>query len=124
MKPETASMNKEMISQGDIWLVDFNPTIGDEIKKIRPAVVINSDFATGLDLKIVAPITTWRKDFEKIWWLFKLKPSKQTGLKEDSSANCYQMRCVSVSRFLDKLGSCGKDIEEIVATAQNCLEIV
>jgi mRNA interferase MazF len=117
-------MNNEIISQGDIWLIDFNPTIGDEIKKIRPAVVLNGDFATGLDLKIVAPVTTWRNDFEKIWWLYKLKPTMQTGLKEDSSANCYQMRCVSVSRFLKKLGSCGKDIVEIVATAQNCLEIV
>jgi len=29
--------------RGEIWLVNFDPTVGAEIKKIRPAVVISSD---------------------------------------------------------------------------------
>jgi mRNA interferase MazF len=29
--------------RGEIWLVDFEPTIGSEIKKIRPALVISSE---------------------------------------------------------------------------------
>lgn len=114
----------EEYSQGDVCLVDFNPTKGNEIRKIRPAVIISGDFAVGLDLKIVAPITSWKPDFEKIWWLVKLKPGKETGLEAESVVNCYQMRCVSVERIVKKLGSVGNELENIVATAQNCLEIV
>jgi len=115
-------MKQQTIAHSDIWIVDFNPTKGHEMKKIRHAVVINGDFAIGLDLKIVAPISTWRKDFDRIWWLCKIKADKQNGLTDDSVANCYQMRCVSDIRFVKKIGSCGKIIDEIVATAQNCME--
>ncbi|TAL68664.1 MAG: type II toxin-antitoxin system PemK/MazF family toxin [Bacteroidetes bacterium] len=112
------------IKQGDICLVDFNPTLSDEIKKIRPAIIINGDFAIGLDLKIVAPITTWKNDFEKIWWLYKLVPNKQNGLNVKSAVNCYQIRCISIERIVRKLGNESKELEEIIATAQNCIEIV
>lgn len=111
-------------SQGDVCLIDFNPTKGDEIRKIRPAVIISGDFAVGLDLKIVAPITSWKPDFEKIWWLVKLQPGNESGLDAESAVNCYQMRCVSVERIDKKLGTVGDELENIVATAQNCLEIV
>ena len=29
--------------RGDIWLVDFDPTLGAEIQKTRPALVIQND---------------------------------------------------------------------------------
>lgn len=112
------------VVQGDICLIDFNPTLGDEIKKIRPAIIINGNFAVGLDLKIVAPITTWKNDFEKIWWLYKIVPNKQNGLNVKSAVNCYQMRCISTERIVKKLGNEGKELEEIIATAQNCIEII
>lgn len=110
--------------QGDICLIDFNPTIGDEIKKIRPAIIINGDFAVGLDLKIAAPITSWKSDFEKIWWLVKLKPTTKNGLNTESAVNCYQLRCVSVERIVKKIGCEISELENIVATAQNCLEVI
>lgn len=109
--------------QGDICLVDFAPTIGDEITKIRPAVIISGNFTVGLDLRIVAPITSWKPDFEKIWWLLRLDPDGENGLDAPSAANCYQMRCVSASRIVKVIGRAA-ELEEIIATAQNCLEIV
>ena len=73
-------MKKKILeyAQGDICLIDFNPTKGDEIQKIRPAIIINGDFAVGLDLKIVAPITSWKNEFEKIWWLYS-RSATRTG---------------------------------------------
>ena len=112
------------VVQGDICLVDLNPTLGNEIKKIKPAIIINGNFAVGLDLKIVAPITTWKNDFEKIWWLHKLVPNKQNGLNDKSVVNCYQIRCISTERIVKILGNECKDLEEIIATAQNCIEIL
>ncbi len=29
--------------RGDVWLIDFDPSVGAEIRKLRPAVVINVD---------------------------------------------------------------------------------
>jgi mRNA interferase MazF len=110
--------------QGDICLIDFNPTIGDEIRKIRPSIIINGNFAIGLDLKIVAPITSWKSDFEKIWWLVKLNPTSMNGLDADSAVNCYQLRCVSIERIVKKIGRETSELENIVATSQNCLEVM
>ncbi len=119
-------MKKKVIDyyQGDICQIDFNPTKGDEIRKIRPAIIINGDFAIGLDLKIVAPITNWKPEFEKIWWLVKLTPTGENGLEADGAVNCYQMRCISVERILKKLGRESEGLDNIIATAQNCIEIV
>ena len=49
-------MNKDP-KRGEIWLVNLDPTIGVEIKKTRPAIVINSNIIGKLPLKLVVPIT-------------------------------------------------------------------
>lgn len=43
--------------RGDIWLANFDPTVGAEIKKIRLAVVVSSDGIGKLPIKLIAPIT-------------------------------------------------------------------
>ena len=48
------------INQGEIWLVDFELNIGSEIKKTRPAVVVNHNSLGRFGLKIVVPITEWK----------------------------------------------------------------
>ena len=43
----------------DIYLTDLNPTIGREIKKIRPAVIVSpDDLNDEVDTVIIAPMTT------------------------------------------------------------------
>jgi len=43
----------------DIYLTDLNPTIGKEIKKIRPAVIVSpDDLNDEIDTVIIAPMTT------------------------------------------------------------------
>ena len=43
------------ITRFDIWLVQLDPTIGTEIKKKRPCVVISPDEIALLSTVIVAP---------------------------------------------------------------------
>ena len=45
------------MNRGEIWEIDFNPTKGAEINKIRPAVIISDDNIGVLPLKIIVPIT-------------------------------------------------------------------
>jgi mRNA interferase MazF len=48
-----------MVKQGDIWLVRFDPTVGSEIQKTRPAMVISPAVLNDhLHTVIVAPMTT------------------------------------------------------------------
>lgn len=47
------------IQRGEIWLVDLEPTKGNEIKKTRPCVVLSSDQYRILLLRIVAPTHRW-----------------------------------------------------------------
>lgn len=45
------------ISRGEIWLVNLDPTIGAEIRKTRPVVVISSNAVGTLPIRLVAPLT-------------------------------------------------------------------
>jgi mRNA interferase MazF len=47
------------LEQGDAIEVNFDPTVGHEPQKVRPAVVISSyEFNAGSSLTVIAPITT------------------------------------------------------------------
>ena len=48
-----------MVKRGEIWLVNLDPTIGSEIQKARPCVVISPpEMHNYLRTAIVAPMTT------------------------------------------------------------------
>jgi mRNA interferase MazF len=47
-------------SRGEVWDIRFDPSVGAEIQKIRPAVVISLDSIGRLPLRIVVPITEWK----------------------------------------------------------------
>ena len=47
-----------MVKRGEIWLVNLDPTTGNEIKKSRPCVVVSpSELNDHLRTVIVAPMT-------------------------------------------------------------------
>lgn len=48
-----------MVKRGEIWLVNLDPTIGSEIKKSRPCVVVSPpELNDHLRTVIVAPMTS------------------------------------------------------------------
>ncbi|MEO8656943.1 MAG: type II toxin-antitoxin system PemK/MazF family toxin [Bryobacteraceae bacterium] len=48
-----------MVTRGEIWLVSLDPTVGSEIKKTRPCVVVSpSEMHDHLRTVLVAPMTT------------------------------------------------------------------
>jgi mRNA interferase MazF len=48
-----------VVKRGEIWLVNLDPTVGSEIRKTRPCVVISPpEMHDHLRTAIVAPITT------------------------------------------------------------------
>lgn len=48
-----------MVNRGEIWLVQLDPTVGSEIKKARPCVVISpAELNDNLRTVVVAPMTS------------------------------------------------------------------
>ena len=54
--------------RGEIWMVQFGPSLGAEIRKMRPAVVISLDTVGRLPLRIVVPLTDWQSSFAHLPW--------------------------------------------------------
>ena len=92
------------ILQGEIWLVDFEPKIGSEIAKLRPAVVINSDYGKNYDIKVLLPITTYQDKVKDIPFFYKLENYEELGLDNVSAVNCFQIKSFSSERFKRRLG--------------------
>jgi mRNA interferase MazF len=100
------------MNQGDIWLINLDPTVGAEIKKTRPAIVVNDNTVGRLPLKIVVPLTDWKDRYEAAPWMVRIMPNKQNKLTKPSSADCFQVRSLSEKRFVKKIGIVNSDTLE------------
>ena len=92
------------MKQGEIWLISLDPVVGAEINKTRPAIIINDDALGILPLKIIIPVTEWKTRYFNAPWFVKIEPFEKTGLTKESAADCFQIRSVSDSRLIKKLG--------------------
>lgn len=90
--------------QSEIWLLDLEPTVGAEIRKTRPVIIVNDNALGRLPLKVIVPLTDWKERYELAPWMVKLIPSHQNGLSKESAADCFQVRSVSENRFTKRLG--------------------
>jgi mRNA interferase MazF len=93
-----------VISQGEIWLVEFFPNIGSEIGKKRPAVVVNDNRIGKLPLKTLVPITDWSANYAQYPWMIGVEPEQSNGLTKTSAIDCFQVRNFSENRFHRRLG--------------------
>ncbi len=98
------STNSSIPKRGEVWLVNFDPTLGAEIKKIRPAIVVSSDAIGKLPIKLIAPITDWKAYFNQNIWHVKIEPDSTNGLAKVSAVDTLQIRGVDIQRFIRKLG--------------------
>jgi mRNA interferase MazF len=102
--------------RGEIWLVNLDPTIGQEIKKCRPAVVISSDFYSPIPLRIIVPITKWQAKFINRPFMVRIAQDVVNGLAQDSAGNILQIRSVSTQRFVNRIGTVSDEVmKELLA---------
>jgi len=90
------------INRGDIFLVNFDPTVGAEAKKIRPAVVISNDVNNAYSpILSIAPITS---NVTKVYSFEVEIPSGAGGLRSHSKVMVNQARAVDKIRLIKRLG--------------------
>ena len=92
------------MTRGEVWEVNLDPTIGSEIKKVRPCVVVNRDALARLPLRIIVPLTEWDPRFGSAAWHVPIDASAENGLTKKSSADTFQVRSISVDRLIRRLG--------------------
>ena len=91
--------------RGEIYLTALDPTLGREIQKTRPALIIQNDVSNRLSqITIVAPITsTVRFPLNPVHVL--LAADQTTGLSVTSVAVFNQIRAVDRIRLIQRLGA-------------------
>ncbi|MFO8009551.1 MAG: type II toxin-antitoxin system PemK/MazF family toxin [Dehalococcoidia bacterium] len=112
-------MSTETLSpkRGEIWIINFDPTVGAEIRKTRPAVVVNSDAVGRLPVKLIAPITDWKQHFSHTYWHIKLEPDEINKLEKASAVDVLQLRGMDIQRFVRRLGRVPSTTMEEIAAA-------
>ena len=97
-------MDRVIIKNGDIWLINFEPSRRGEFgKKARPSVVIQSNIANEiLDTVTLIPITSDMEQSDEMYIL--LKPSKLNGLNKPSVVVCSHIYTTIRERLIKKIG--------------------
>jgi mRNA interferase MazF len=92
-----------VIKQYDIFLISLEPTIGHEIKKVRPCVVISpNEMNNNISTIIIAPMTTRSHSYPT------RIPIKFEGKKGWVVLD--QLRALDKKRFVKKLGKLNKEV--------------
>ena len=87
------------MKRNEIWWVNLDPTVGQEIQKIRPCIIVNDDTIGTLPLRVIIPLTDWKERYNYSDWMVKIDIDNQNLLAKTSSADCFQVRSVSTNRF-------------------------
>jgi mRNA interferase MazF len=91
--------------RGEVWLINLDPAIGAEIRKTRPAVIVNDDAVGILPLKVIVPLTDWKDRYAVAAWMVQIEPTEGNGLSKVSAADAFQVHSLSQQRFVRRLGT-------------------
>jgi mRNA interferase MazF len=101
-----------VIARGDVHLVRLDPTLGSEIQKTRPCVIVSPDELNAhLRTVIVAPMTTAGRPYP---WRIKCRFQQRSGY-----VVLDQLRTIDRERLVQRLGALPNDtISAVLAGLQ------
>ncbi len=89
--------------RGEVYLVNFDPTLGAEIRKTRPALILQNDIANEHSpITIVAAITS--KFDDQLYPTEVLLKAREGGLNFDSVVLLNQIRSIDRRRLVKRMG--------------------
>lgn len=98
----------ESIKKGDVFWVNFDPTIGAEAKKIRPAVVVSNDISNeNSPIISIAPITS---NVTRVYSFEVEIPAGTANLTSRSKIMVNQTRAIDKVRLGQRLGRLPEDL--------------
>ena len=104
-----------LIKRGEIFLVNFDPTLGAEARKVRPALVVSNNINnTHSPIISISPITS---NVTRIYSFEVEVPEGIGGLRTRSKVMINQTRAVDKLRLINKIGHLSVEIMEQVNQA-------
>ena len=103
------------VARGEVWLVNLDPTVGSEVRKTRPAVVISPpEMHDHVRTVLIAPMTTGSRPAP-----FRVEITLQgkTGL-----VLLDQVRAVDKARLVKRLGTAGDTLDVMLSTLREIFE--
>ncbi len=98
-----------------MWWVDYEPAVGSEPNKTRPAVVVSGAALAHLPTRIVVPLTTWQQRHEGQWNKVLVLRDAINQLDLDSAADVALVRVMDMTRFGERIGVVDPEIVEEIA---------
>ena len=101
-----------VVKRFDVYLINLDPTVGSEIQKARPCLVISPDEMNHhIRTVIVAPLTSAEKDYPtRVSCTFR---------KKQGQVVLDQIRTLDKSRLIKKLGTIDPKAQlEVISTLQ------
>ena len=101
-----------VVNRFDVYLINLDPTVGSEIQKTRPCLIISPDeMNRHIRTVIIAPMTTAGKDYPtRISCKFK---------KKKGEIVLDQIRTIDKTRLVKKLGSINSETQlEVISVLQ------
>ncbi|WP_271253818.1 type II toxin-antitoxin system PemK/MazF family toxin [Pseudanabaena sp. Chao 1811] len=109
---------------GSIWLVSFDPSIGTEIRKTRPVVIISGTAFNQRSKVTVLPITSANPSDRLLPVIVPLIPSVTNGLSSNSFVVCIDPMTFDKRRLIQCLGQVeANQLEEIQQILVRYLEL-
>ena len=109
------------MKRNDIWLVNLDPTLGAEIRKTRPCVIVSNDAVGVLPLKVIAPLTDFKERYRTVPWMVVIEPDAENNLAKPSVVDLFQVRCVAEERLMRKTGTLSSQLQ---SSMSNALKVV
>lgn len=101
--PERRGCRPEVVSRGEVWLTSLDPTVGSEIRKTRPCLIVSpAELNDRLRTVIVAPLTTGAR-------LTRFRVEVAFGGRPGLIL-LDQLRTVDKGRLLKRLGEAPSDV--------------
>jgi mRNA interferase MazF len=89
---------------GSIWLVSFDPAVGSEIRKTRPAIIISGTVFNQRRKVTVLPITSSNPDSKLLPVVVPVDPNTENGLTNNSYVVCIDPMTFDKQRLIRQLG--------------------
>jgi len=90
------------IKRGQVWLASLDPTVGSEIRKTRPVIVVSNDVNnTNNNVITILPVTS---NTTHVYSFDVLLPKGVGSLPKDSKAKSDQIRTIDKSRLIKLIG--------------------
>jgi mRNA interferase MazF len=110
------------VTRGEIYWVNLDPTVGSEMKKLRPAIVVSADaINNAASVVMVVPVTDATGKTSPVHIEI---PQGEGGLKKESVAHCGQLRAIDKARLAGRLGQLSLErLEEVSQGLRDALNL-